>query len=249
MTATLTPVVPTEGCVLHLFYKSTTRSGRCSPEEQRAAKTHLSEVVQEVRRRRDAAFDLCMVSPKPDLGFMLLTPDLHRQTGWRRNSTSVWDLIFSLSLQLSLDDRGESMKRRGICGTAAARKDMPRGLGLRKAMAEFSTRMTKYRRTNCILSCRSGRFCFINVEAARPGQNWYGLPFEEPNPHGRARPRRPANTPRKILQLITGSTGLDDAEWGSHSLRTIRSILKRSSEMRFWSVSTDYADFGGFTSG
>jgi chlorite dismutase len=51
----------------------------------------------------------------------------------------------------------------------------------------------------------------------------------------------------KILQLITGSTGLDDAEWGvtlfAHNTFDIKAIVY---EMRFDPVSTDYADFGEF---
>jgi chlorite dismutase len=51
----------------------------------------------------------------------------------------------------------------------------------------------------------------------------------------------------KILQLITGSTGLDDAEWGvtlfAHDPFYIREIVYR---MRFDEVSVKYGEFGEF---
>ena len=51
----------------------------------------------------------------------------------------------------------------------------------------------------------------------------------------------------RILQLITGSTGLDDAEWGVTLLAKdtidIKSIVY---EMRFDTVSVRYGEFGDF---
>jgi chlorite dismutase len=51
----------------------------------------------------------------------------------------------------------------------------------------------------------------------------------------------------KVKQLITGSTGLDDAEWGvtlfSQDTFQIKSIVY---EMRFDPVSAEYGEFGEF---
>jgi len=51
----------------------------------------------------------------------------------------------------------------------------------------------------------------------------------------------------RVRQLITGSTGLDDAEWGvslfAHDVFDIKSIVY---EMRFDEVSAQYAEFGEF---
>ena len=51
----------------------------------------------------------------------------------------------------------------------------------------------------------------------------------------------------KIKQLITGSTGLDDAEWGvtlfAHDTFQIKAIVY---QMRFDEVSAAYGDFGEF---
>src|SRR4029077_12198721 len=51
----------------------------------------------------------------------------------------------------------------------------------------------------------------------------------------------------KVKQLITGSTGLDDAEWGvTLFARDTFQIKKIVYEMRFDPVSAEYADFGEF---
>jgi chlorite dismutase len=51
----------------------------------------------------------------------------------------------------------------------------------------------------------------------------------------------------KILQLITGCTGLDDAEWGvtlfAHDSYWIKDIVYK---MRFDEVSVQYGEFGEF---
>jgi chlorite dismutase len=51
----------------------------------------------------------------------------------------------------------------------------------------------------------------------------------------------------KISQLITGSTGIDDWEWGvtlfAHNLDEVKNIVY---EMRFDEVSARYGEFGPF---
>src|SRR4030095_2418150 len=73
-------LVPEEGWhCLHLFYRI--EYGRwqlLSREEHNAAKTNLWSLVQEVRAMETTQLlTLGMVTPKADVGFMLITPDLH----------------------------------------------------------------------------------------------------------------------------------------------------------------------------
>jgi len=54
----------------------------------------------------------------------------------------------------------------------------------------------------------------------------------------------------RVLQLITGSAGLDDWEWGVTLLADDPTALKDIVyEMRFDEVSAQYADFGPFVAG
>src|SRR5262249_60299765 len=79
MTDKNTALVPEEGWhCLHLYYRIEYGQWQLlSREEQNAAKTNLSSLVQEVRAM-DATqlLTLTAVTPKADVGFMLITPDL-----------------------------------------------------------------------------------------------------------------------------------------------------------------------------
>src|SRR5437588_2418983 len=73
-------LVPEQGWhCLHLFYRIEFSQWQLlSPDEQRAAKTALTSLVQEVRAMESTQLlTLSVVTPKADLGFMLITPDLH----------------------------------------------------------------------------------------------------------------------------------------------------------------------------
>jgi len=93
--------------------------------------------------------------------------------------------------------------------------------------------------------------CFYPMSKRRwPGENWYELPFDE-RKHlmgGHARVGR--QYAGRVLQLITGSTGIDDWEWGVTLLADDPVALKDIVyEMRFDPVSARYAEFGPFFTG
>src|SRR6201987_2771974 len=80
MTDKNTALVPEEGWhCLHLFYRIEYGQWQMlSRGEQNGAKTNLASLVQEVRAMESTQLlTLSMVTPKADLGFMLITPDLH----------------------------------------------------------------------------------------------------------------------------------------------------------------------------
>ena len=83
-----------------------------------------------------------------------------------------------------------------------------------------------------------------------PGANWFMLPFEERKELMGGHARVGRKYAGRILQLITGSTGLDDYEWGvtlfADDPVAIKEIVY---EMRFDEVSAAYADFGPFAVG
>src|SRR5437762_12055238 len=73
-------LVPEQGWhCLHLFYHVEYGQWQLlSREEQNSAKTNLASVVQEVRAMDSTQLlTLSVVTPKADLGFMLITPELH----------------------------------------------------------------------------------------------------------------------------------------------------------------------------
>src|SRR5438105_11190676 len=79
MDPTPAPLIPQEGWhCLHLYYRIEHSQWQLlDAAEQRAAKIALSTLVQETRALESTQLlTLSVITPKADLGFMLITPDL-----------------------------------------------------------------------------------------------------------------------------------------------------------------------------
>jgi peroxiredoxin len=92
--------------------------------------------------------------------------------------------------------------------------------------------------------------CFYPMSKRRDKDNWYRLGFEERKrlmmDHGRSGRRFSG----RVLQLVTGSTGLDDFEWGVTLFGVHPDDLKETVyAMRFDEASALFAEFGPFYSG
>jgi chlorite dismutase len=94
-------------------------------------------------------------------------------------------------------------------------------------------------------------FCFYPMSKRRgESDNWYALDYDARKAlmmeHGKSG-RRFSD---RILQVITGSTGLDDYEWGVTLFGVHPDDLKDTVyTMRFDEASTRYAEFGPFYAG
>jgi peroxiredoxin len=94
-------------------------------------------------------------------------------------------------------------------------------------------------------------WCFYPMSKRRNvGQNWFTLPYEERlelmYEHGTSG-RKFAG---RIVQLVTGSTGLDDFEWGVTLFGVHPDDLKQCVyTMRYDQASAHYAEFGPFYTG
>ena len=93
--------------------------------------------------------------------------------------------------------------------------------------------------------------CFYPMSKRRnPEQNWFTLPYDDRKElmyeHG-ASGRKFSG---RILQLVTGSTGLDDFEWGVTLFGVHPDDLKATVyTMRYDRASAIYAEFGAFYTG
>jgi chlorite dismutase len=78
-------------------------------------------------------------------------------------------------------------------------------------------------------------------------RNWYTLPYADRRRLMGGHAKVGREYAGKIKQLITGSSGLDDAEWGvtlfASDTFQIKAIVY---QMRFDEVSAVYGDFGEF---
>lgn len=167
---------------------------------------------------------VAVLGHKADLAFMALGPDLWRLRAFQAAlGEAGLDLVDSY---VSLTELSEYAK------------------GLPEAMAQA--------RLYPVLPPEGmTAWCFYPMSKRRdPGQNWFALPFDERKElmmeHG-ASGRKFAG---RIVQLITGSTGVDDYEWGVTLFAQKPDDLKEVVyTMRFDKASTEYAEFGTFVTG
>jgi len=250
-------VMPAEGWhVLHLFYKVEHGAwALLAPDEKLAAKTQFTEVVQEIRALpQTQLLVFSMVSPKADLGFMLITPDLHVANAAEKRLTLAFgpEMLVPVYSFLSLTESSEYTTRDDEYAATLQREQglEPGSVEFEKAMGEFTARMAKYKKDKLYPVLPVWEvFCFypMNKRRGTDGQNWFALPFAERKRlmAGHAKVGRTYHG--KILQLITGATGLDDWEWGvtlfAHDTFDLKAIVY---EMRFDPVSAHYAEFGEF---
>jgi len=117
------------------------------------------------------------------------------------------------------------------------------------AVADTVERQTEAMRTRLFPQIPPSRYvCFYPMDRRRgEDKNWYSLPIEERQrqmeEHGMVG-RRYAGT---VKQIITGSIGFDNWEWGVDLFADDPVIFKKLIyEMRFDEVSAMYAIFGSF---
>ena len=94
----------------------------------------------------------------------------------------------------------------------------------------------------------NGYLCFYPMSKKRQGtDNWYSLSAAERGELMRAHGRTGRHYAGRVTQIVTGSIGLDDWEWGvtlfSDDPLEFKKLIY---EMRFDEVTARYADFGSF---
>jgi chlorite dismutase len=94
-------------------------------------------------------------------------------------------------------------------------------------------------------------FCFYPMSKRRDvGQNWYALPYDERHELMLGHGKVGRTFAGRVTQLITGSTGLDDYEWGVTLFAATPDDLKDVVyTMRYDQASAVYAEFGPFITG
>ena len=242
--------------VLHLFYKIDHGAWELLDRaEQIEAKTRLTELVAEIRATEGAQLlTFAMVSPKADLGFMLLCADLHAASAFEKRLSLALgaDTLTATYSFLSMTERSEYTTSEAEYGESlVAEENLAAGTPEHEAkVTAFRERMAKYMKDRLYPVLPPWPvMCFypMNKRRGAAGQNWYALSFEERKKLMLGHAKIGRTWHGKILQLITGSTGLDDWEWGvtllAHDPLNLKGIVY---EMRFDEVSAQYAEFGEF---
>jgi hydrogen peroxide-dependent heme synthase len=148
--------------------------------------------------------------------------------------------VIELGLYESTIKTYRSLAERGI---------EPHSAEWKQAVEETLSRQREAMRARLFPSIPSNRYiCFYPMDRRRgEDKNWYTLPLEERqrqmNEHGLIG-RRYAG---EVKQIISGSIGFDDWEWGVTLFADDPLVFKRLIyEMRFDEVSAVYALFGTF---
>lgn len=94
-------------------------------------------------------------------------------------------------------------------------------------------------------------FCFYPMSKRREGHaNWYSTPYEERLEMMMEHGKSGRNFAGRVVQLVTGSTGLDDYEWGvtlfAVNPETLKDVVYT---MRFDEGSARFGEFGPFYTG
>ena len=240
------PVPPSIGWgVLHLFY----RVDRDRAEREPEAGKRIVDAVASLEADGHHVLCLAVLGHKADIGVMAYGPDLARLQAFQAELlTAPLEPVYSY---VSLTEQSEY----GMTEDDERARLASEGLEsdeIEERLAAWRERIEHYReqRIHPKLPAKTV-CCFYPMSKRRaPGANWYELSFEERKELMAGHARVGRTYAGRVLQLITGSTGIDDWEWGVTLLADDPVSLKEIVyEMRFDPVSARYADFGPFFTG
>ncbi|MCU0306492.1 MAG: chlorite dismutase family protein [Thermoleophilia bacterium] len=235
--ATTDGVRPSEGWgVVHLFL----RARRGEP----GAGDVVDAIAEFTAEEPNQVVACSVLGGRADLGFMCLGPDLDRLDRLtKRILAGPVECAYSfVSLTEGSEYTSTEDDERARLAAAGEAADEDR-------MAAWRDRMAHYR--DARLHPRLPRrkvIAFYPMSKRREGaDNWYSLDFAARKALMQGHARVGRAYAGRILQLITGSTGLDDWEWGVTLLADDPVPVKQIVyEMRFDEVSARYGEFGPF---
>ena len=233
--------------VLHLFYAVDRERAAAEP----GSVTHVLDAIDAFTDADHQVLTFTVLGHKADLGIMALGPDLARLQRLQHALTAAplratWSYV-SLTEASEYTTTEDDERARLV-----AEEQVVDPAEVESRLAAWRDRMAHYRenRVHPRLPMKK-TICFYPMSKRRLGDdNWYALAFSERKRLMGGHARVGRGYAGRVLQLITGSTGLDDWEWGVTLLADDPGALKEIVyEMRFDEVSARYAEFGPFVTG
>ena len=249
-----TPVVSSEGWgVLHLFF----HLRRDLLEDSTEAAKDFVRRLQAFDARDDyQVLAFSVLGQKADLGLMVLGPDLAEldQLSTELAASPLGVALLPAASYVSMTELSEYTSTAQDESRRLVEEDgMTEGSAEHSAALEaFNERMAGYNEHRLHPRLPLKRvLSFYPMSKRRSGDdNWYALPYGQRKELMGGHARVGRTNRGRVLQLITGSTGLDDWEWGVTLLaddpKAIKDIVY---EMRFDEVSARYGEFGPFVTG
>jgi peroxiredoxin len=248
------PVVPSQGWgVLHLFF----HLRRELLEDATEAAKDFARRLQAFDARDDyQVLAFSVLGQKADIGMMVLGPDLVEldQLATELTASPLGAALIPAASYLSMTELSEYTSTAEDEGRRLVDEDgMTAGTPEHSAaVAAFTERMAAYNEHRLHPKLPHKRvISFYPMSKRREGaDNWYTLDFEQRKALMAGHARLGRTYRGRVLQLITGSVGLDDWEWGVTLLaddpKSLKDIVY---EMRFDEVSARYGEFGPFVTG
>ncbi len=180
--------------------------------------------VKEVQDSEHQVLCVALFGHKADIGFMALGPDL-----WRLRS-----------LQSKLQQAGLLVADSYVSMTETSEyaPDLPEEMKMPRLHPELPPEGKR-------------AFCFYPMSKRREEHgNWYTLDYETRRELMYEHGKSGRNFRGRILQVVTGSTGVDDYEWGVTLFAEYLDDLKEVVyTMRYDEASAIYGEFGAFYTG
>lgn len=243
----LEPVNPSIGWgVLHLYYNV----DRDRAEDPGGAKRILDAIGALVADDHQVVM-FSVLGHKADLGLMALGPDLARLHQFQQEMLDgplIADFSYVSLTEQSEYAQTEDDERVRL----AADEGVTDPAEVEARLVVWRDRITHYReqRLHPTLPVKAA-MCFYPMSKRRDrDDNWFSLSYDERKTLMAGHARVGRTYAGRVLQLITGSTGLDEYEWGvtlfADDIVALKEIVY---EMRFDEVSARYAEFGPFITG
>jgi hydrogen peroxide-dependent heme synthase len=239
--------------VMHLFYSINRERWRGLQPGDSAA---VLKGIEALAAKNNAAShpklrSYAVAGAKADLAFILYASELGAVAQMHRdleNSFPGGSLVREYSY-LSVTELSEYMATDEDNRAILAAEKFDDSAAFEKRANELAQRKAEYEQYRLYPELPDWEVMgFYPMSKRRSGNdNWYSLPFDARKKlmGGHARVGRKYSG--RISQLITGSTGLDDWEWGvtlmAHQVDALKDIVY---EMRFDEVSARYGEFGRF---
>jgi peroxiredoxin len=182
------------------------------------------EAEEAARKAGDQVVAAAILGHKADVGLMVLGPDLSRLRAFQTNVAAAG--LEVVSSYVSLTEVSEY--------AAGVPEEM-------KQARLYPQLPPEGKRA----------FCFYPMSKRRgEGYNWYALDFDARKELMMGHGKVGRTFHGRVLQVVTGSTGLDDFEWGVTLFAVTPDDLKECVyQMRFDPASARYAEFGPFYAG
>ena len=232
--------------VLHLLYEV----DRSRADADAMASKRILDAVHSLETDAHQVVCFAVLGHKADVGVMALGPDLARLHAFQQElASSPLRLVDSFVSLTELSEYGatEDDERRRL-----AAEEHLEGQAAEAQLAVWRERIEHYREQRLHPRLPQKRaICFYPMSKRRTADaNWYSLPFADRKDLMAGHARVGRTYAGRVLQLITGATGIDDWEWGVTLLADDPVALKDIVyEMRFDPVSATYAEFGPFVTG